>query len=62
MGQVVASGRPDIAKDDLVIGLLTWGEYTLAEEGRLLNKLDPMGLPLPHYVGPLGKFLKQYSC
>ncbi|PIM99250.1 putative NAD-dependent oxidoreductase [Handroanthus impetiginosus] len=54
VGRVVASGRPDFAKDDLVVGLLAWGEYTVVEEGRLLNKLDPMGLPLPYHVGPLG--------
>lgn len=54
VGRVVASGRSDLEKDDLVIGLLTWGEYTAVEEGRLLNKLDPMGLPLPYHVGPLG--------
>ncbi|XP_073157028.1 NADPH-dependent oxidoreductase 2-alkenal reductase-like [Henckelia pumila] len=54
VGRVVASGRPDLEKDDLVVGLLTWGEYTVVEEGRLLNKLDPMGLPLPYHVGPLG--------
>ncbi|KAG8375998.1 hypothetical protein BUALT_Bualt09G0017300 [Buddleja alternifolia] len=54
VGRVVSSGRSDLAKDDLVVGLLTWGEYTLAEPGRLLNKLDPMDLPLPYYVGPLG--------
>ncbi|XP_073066945.1 NADPH-dependent oxidoreductase 2-alkenal reductase-like [Primulina eburnea] len=54
VGRVVVSGRSDLEKDDLVIGLLTWGEYTTVEEGRLLNKLDPMGLPLPYHVGPLG--------
>lgn len=51
---MVGSGRADIAEGDIVVGLLTWGEYTVAEEGRLLNKLDPMDLPLPYYVGTLG--------
>ncbi|KAL0374319.1 UNVERIFIED_CONTAM: 2-alkenal reductase (NADP(+)-dependent) [Sesamum radiatum] len=54
VGRVVASGRAELAKDELVVGLLTWGEYSIIEEGRLLNKLDPMGLPLPTYVGALG--------
>ncbi|KAL2251212.1 UNVERIFIED_CONTAM: NADP-dependent alkenal double bond reductase P2 [Sesamum indicum] len=54
VGRVVASGRAELAKDELVVGLLTWGEYSIIEEGRLLNKLDPMGLPLPAYVGALG--------
>lgn len=56
VGRVVASGWPEFAVDELVVGLLTWGEYTLIEEGtgRILNKLDPMDLPLPYHVGPLG--------
>ncbi|KAK6156480.1 hypothetical protein DH2020_010728 [Rehmannia glutinosa] len=53
-GRVLASGRPDFVKDELVVGLLSWGEYTVVEQGRLLNKLDPMGLPLSHHVGALG--------
>ncbi|KAK6136400.1 hypothetical protein DH2020_029857 [Rehmannia glutinosa] len=52
-GRVLASGRPDFVKDELVVGLLSWGEYTVVEQGRLLNKLDPMGLPLSHHVGAL---------
>ncbi|XP_057797930.1 2-alkenal reductase (NADP(+)-dependent)-like [Salvia miltiorrhiza] len=56
VGQVVVSERPGLEKGELVVGMLTWGEYTLAEKGRLLNKLDPMaiGLDLPHLVGALG--------
>ncbi|KAL7137686.1 hypothetical protein ABFS83_10G109800 [Erythranthe nasuta] len=60
VGRVVESGgRSDLAKDELVVGLLTWGEYTVIaheEEGiRLLNKLDAdVALPLSHYVGTLG--------
>ncbi|XP_051131051.1 2-alkenal reductase (NADP(+)-dependent)-like [Andrographis paniculata] len=54
VGRVVASGRAEFSKDELVIGLLSWGEYTVVEQGRLLNKLDPMGLPLHYHVGPLG--------
>ena len=56
VGRVVASGRADLEKGELVVGLLTWGEYTLAEPGRLLNKLDAMGQDLPHHVGALGNF------
>ncbi|KAL1532691.1 2-alkenal reductase (NADP(+)-dependent)-like [Salvia divinorum] len=54
VGRVVVSERADLEKGELVVGLLTWGEYTLAEPGRLLNKLDPMGQDLPHHVGALG--------
>nr|GME06004.1 NADP-dependent alkenal double bond reductase P2-like [Ipomoea batatas] len=54
VGKVLASGRDDIKKDDLVAGLLTWGEYSVLKEGSLLNKLDPMGFPLPHHVGIFG--------
>ncbi|KAH6835314.1 hypothetical protein C2S53_000519 [Perilla frutescens var. hirtella] len=54
VGRVVASGRADLEKGELVVGLLSWGDYTLIQKGRLLNKLDPMGLPLPHHVGALG--------
>ncbi|KAL3839834.1 hypothetical protein ACJIZ3_024425 [Penstemon smallii] len=70
VGRVMASGRPDFTKDDLVVGLLTWGEYTIVEEGRLLNKLDPMGLPLPYHgekvfvsaaSGSVGSLVGQYA-
>ncbi|XP_019189486.1 PREDICTED: NADP-dependent alkenal double bond reductase P2-like [Ipomoea nil] len=54
VGKVLASGRADIKKDDLVTGLLSWGEYCVLKEGSLLNKLDPMGFPLSHHVGVLG--------
>ncbi|KAL2553669.1 NADP-dependent alkenal double bond reductase P1 [Forsythia ovata] len=54
VGRVVESDKPDFQKGDLVVGLLSWGEYTIVNEGTILNKLDPMGLPLPHHVGTLG--------
>ncbi|CAI9780409.1 unnamed protein product [Fraxinus pennsylvanica] len=54
VGRVVESEKPDFEKGDLVVGLLSWGEYTIVKEGALLNKLDPMGFPLPHHVGTLG--------
>ncbi|KAL2533202.1 NADP-dependent alkenal double bond reductase P1 [Abeliophyllum distichum] len=54
VGRVVESEKPDYQKGDLVVGLLSWGEYTVVKEGSILNKLDPMGLPLPHHVGTLG--------
>nr|XP_016433309.1 PREDICTED: 2-alkenal reductase (NADP(+)-dependent)-like [Nicotiana tabacum] len=54
VGRVLVSHRPDFKKDDLVAGLLTWGEYTRVKEGSLLNKLDPLGFPLSYHVGVFG--------
>ncbi|KAF3950498.1 hypothetical protein CMV_023759 [Castanea mollissima] len=54
VAKVVASGNPKFEKDDLVVGLITWGEYSVLKEGTILNKLDPMGFPLTYHVGILG--------
>ncbi|KAL4654054.1 hypothetical protein ACB092_01G350900 [Castanea dentata] len=54
VAKVVASGNPKFEKDDLVVGLITWGEYSVLKEGIILNKLDPMGFPLTYHVGILG--------
>ncbi|KAJ8547109.1 hypothetical protein K7X08_010695 [Anisodus acutangulus] len=54
VGRVLVSHQPEFKKDDLVAGLLTWGEYTVVKEGSLLNKLDPLGFPLSNHVGVFG--------
>ncbi|XP_009623179.1 NADP-dependent alkenal double bond reductase P2-like [Nicotiana tomentosiformis] len=54
VGRVLVSHRPDFKKDDLVAGLLTWGEYTRVKEGSLLNKLEILGFPLSYHVGVFG--------
>ncbi|XP_059283010.1 2-alkenal reductase (NADP(+)-dependent)-like [Lycium ferocissimum] len=54
VGKVMVSHRPEFKKNDLVAGLLTWGEYTIVKEGSLLNKLDPLGFPLSYHVGVFG--------
>lgn len=36
VGRVLVSHRPEFKKDDLVAGLLTWGEYTIVKEGSML--------------------------
>ncbi|XP_028081430.1 2-alkenal reductase (NADP(+)-dependent)-like [Camellia sinensis] len=54
LGRVVASGHPGFEKDDLVAGVITWGEYSLIKGAVMLNKLDTMGLPLSYHVGILG--------
>lgn len=53
VGKVVASGNPEFQEDDLVAGLLSWGDYTVIKPGPPLRKLDPMGFPLSHHVGTL---------
>ncbi|CAH9083865.1 unnamed protein product [Cuscuta epithymum] len=54
VGKVMVSTRDDIKKDDLVAGLLSWGEYSYVKDGSLLNKLDPVSFPLSYHVGILG--------
>jgi NADPH-dependent curcumin reductase CurA len=54
VGRVEASRNSEFQEGDLVVGLLTWGEYTLVKEGGMINKLPPMGFPLSYHVGILG--------
>ena len=59
MARVLVSGNPEFKKDDLVIGLIRWGEYSVIKPaGGMLRKLDPMGFPLSHHVGVLGRMVK----
>lgn len=49
---MVDSGHPDFKADDLVSGLLNWGEYSVVKGGHLLQKLDTSpGFPLSYYAG-----------
>ncbi|KAF3453691.1 hypothetical protein FNV43_RR04132 [Rhamnella rubrinervis] len=54
VGKVVASGNPEFEKGDLVVGLITWGEYSVLKGEYMLRKLDPLGFPLSYHVGMLG--------
>ncbi|KAK2665382.1 hypothetical protein Ddye_003956 [Dipteronia dyeriana] len=54
VGKVVVSGNPEFEKDDLVVGLICWGDYTVVKPGVLLRKFDPLGLPVSYQVGILG--------
>ncbi|GMY35871.1 2-alkenal reductase (NADP(+)-dependent)-like [Fagus crenata] len=54
VAKVVASGNPKFEMGDLVVGAITWGEYSVLKDGNMVEKLDPMGLPLTYYVGILG--------
>ncbi|XVF88379.1 hypothetical protein PTKIN_Ptkin19aG0046100 [Pterospermum kingtungense] len=38
VGKVGGSTNPEFEKDDIVAGLLNWGEYTLIKAGVMLNK------------------------
>ncbi|PWA45626.1 alcohol dehydrogenase superfamily, zinc-type [Artemisia annua] len=53
VGKVIASDNPEFEKGDYVVGLISWGEYSISQ-GMILNKLDPMGFPLSYHVGDLG--------
>ncbi|KAM1732017.1 hypothetical protein ACFX11_017825 [Malus domestica] len=54
VAKVVASGNPEFEKDDLVVGFISWGEYTVLKEGTMFRKFDPLGFPLSYQVGILG--------
>lgn len=54
VAKVVVSENPEFKKDDLVEGLISWGEYKLVKGGAMLRKLDPMGFPLSYHVSVLG--------
>ncbi|XP_076919315.1 2-alkenal reductase (NADP(+)-dependent)-like [Bidens hawaiensis] len=53
VGMVVASRNPKFVKGDYVVGLISWGEYSISK-GFILSKLDPVGFPLSYHVGLLG--------
>ncbi|KAL7168394.1 hypothetical protein ACSBR2_038770 [Camellia fascicularis] len=54
LGRVVASGHPGFENDDLVAGVITWGEYSVIKGAVMLNKLDTMDFPLSYHVGIFG--------
>ncbi|XP_015901810.2 2-alkenal reductase (NADP(+)-dependent) [Ziziphus jujuba] len=54
VGKVLASANPEFEKGDLVVGLITWGEYSVLKGDYMLRKLDPLGFPLSYQVGILG--------
>ena len=56
IGRVMASGNPEFEKDDLVVGLINWEEYTIVKGGNTFRKLDPMGFPLSYHLGVLAMF------
>ncbi|XP_050212019.1 2-alkenal reductase (NADP(+)-dependent)-like [Mercurialis annua] len=54
IAKVVASGNPDYEKDHLVVGFISWGEYTVTKSPASLAKLDPLGFPLSYHLSILG--------
>ncbi|KAK7327748.1 hypothetical protein VNO77_21838 [Canavalia gladiata] len=54
IGKVVASGNAMFEKDDLVMGVFTWAEYSLVKEGSIIKKLESSEFPLSYYLGVLG--------
>ncbi|KAL2344034.1 hypothetical protein Fmac_005319 [Flemingia macrophylla] len=54
IGKVVASGNAKFHKDDLVLGVFSWAEYSLVKEGNILRKIESSEFPLSYYLGVLG--------
>lgn len=54
IGRVLASRNDEFKKDDLVAGLLSWGEYTVVQPGPFLNKIEKTEFPLTYHMGVLG--------
>jgi len=53
VGEVVDSRNPQLAKCDLVLGMLNWATYTV-HDGKGLRKIAAGGVPLSAYLGVLG--------
>lgn len=66
----MASGNAKFQKDDLVMGVFTWAEYSLVKEGNIIKKLESSEFPLSYHLGVLGNYmllfiighLLQFSC
>lgn len=54
VGKVVASAKEELKEGDVVVGLLTWEEYTVVQSDTLLTKVDPNDFPLSYHVSVLG--------
>ncbi|KAK9208306.1 hypothetical protein WN944_000660 [Citrus x changshan-huyou] len=50
VAKVVVSANPEFEKDDLVVGLISWGEYELVKGGAMIRRLDPMRFPLSYLL------------
>lgn len=54
IGKVVASGNAKFQKDDLVLGVFTWAEYSLVKEGNIIKKIESSEFSLSYHLGVLG--------
>ncbi|CAL9211233.1 unnamed protein product [Musa hybrid cultivar] len=54
VGKVVVSGNEEFERDDVVVGLLAWEEYTVVRPGTTLTKVDPREFPLSYHASILG--------
>lgn len=51
---MVASANSEFEKDDIVVGLLGWEDYTIVRGGFFLRKIDSTEFPLSYHAGILG--------
>jgi len=56
IGKVVVSGNAKFQKDDLVLGVFTWAEYSVVKEGSILKRLESSEFPLSYHLGVLGNY------
>ncbi|KAL6006318.1 hypothetical protein ACLOJK_040365 [Asimina triloba] len=54
IGRVMVSDHPEYAKDDIVVGLIGWTEYSVVKGGVWLRKINAAQFPLSYHVGILG--------
>ncbi|KAF6151177.1 hypothetical protein GIB67_037385 [Kingdonia uniflora] len=54
IGRVVASANKGFAKDDIVVGVIGWEDYSLSKGGNMLRKLETSEFPLSYQAGILG--------
>ncbi|XP_010047834.2 2-alkenal reductase (NADP(+)-dependent) isoform X1 [Eucalyptus grandis] len=54
VAKVVASDNVDFEKGDVVMGVVTWAEYSKIRRNGMIRKLDPLGFPLSYHLGILG--------
>lgn len=53
----MTSGNAKFEKDDLVMGVFTWAEYSVVKEQSIIKKLESFEFPLTYHLGILGNCL-----
>lgn len=55
LAEVIVSKSAKWSAGEIVLGKFGWGDYFVANENFIFNKVDPnAGLPLPLFLGPVG--------